>query len=126
MRRKIKLSVAIAVILTLAILVTRAWLAQRGAGTTCSSPIDRQSDNTYIQIELREQDPVERGFSGNLCCFFFEHDPKVPTLEVETKGAQKYGDSVDSGKVVRTEGARPQFTVNIKDYSLNPDRKSVV
>lgn len=118
MRNRLKICVAIIAIIALAVLVVRAWRAQNGAGTTCWCAIDNRSGSNYIQIELRNQDPVEPIFSGHLFCYFGE-DPKVDSLVAITKGAQGYGDMLETEKVFSMEGSR-SFTVLFKNYVLIP------
>lgn len=110
-------------VISATILVTSlfwTWSVQSGAGRTCDIPLQQVSESnfSYMQVELTEQDPVEPVFRGALS-YLLVHDPRVRVLEIFTTGGQGYGNTGVSGGVLRT--ANGKYMVGpIQGYVLNP------
>ena len=115
---KLKTSIGVIIVALGVVFVVRAWRAQSGAGKTCAFEINRERPRSYIQIELRNQDPVEPVFSGELFVMLDE-DPRVNFVNVITTGAQGYGDTLLPGEVKRGGRYLPEVGP-IKNYAINP------
>jgi hypothetical protein len=93
----------------LALAIVYAWVAQKGAGATCDATIPGEigyfddslrrstSENDrapgYLSVELREQEPVEPIFNGQLY-YQIDNGVNANKVNVEISGDQNYGDSV--------------------------------
>lgn len=111
---------------TFLLALVHAWRAQ-GGRVTCTSKLEQHSSSpeSYVQIELQRQDPVEPTFYGQLWSLLYE-DPKTTSVEIWTTAAQGYHNTRFKRQVIATE---PQFlevqerlfTVGpIENYVLNP------
>src|SRR5215472_9540650 len=115
MASKLKTGFSIIIVVLIVGFVVRAWRAQNGAGKTCGCVIN-QERRSYIQIDVRKQDPVEPLFTGELF-FMLDEDPRVNSVDVRTTGAQGYGDSVLSGEVKREARHFPEVGP-IENYGI--------
>lgn len=115
-----KQTLAIAGSIILAAFLIWAWNLQGGAGRTCDVALQQitESNFSYMQIELTQQDPVEPVFRGTLS-FLLVDDPQVGFMDIFTTGAQGYGDMGVSGKVVRASNGK-YLVGPVQDYALNP------
>lgn len=97
-----------------------AWSLQSGAGRTCDVPLQRvtESNFSYMQIELTQQDSVEPVFRGKLS-YLLVDDPQVGILNIFTTGAQGYGDTGVSGKVIRVSNGK-YMVGPVRGYVLHP------
>jgi hypothetical protein len=82
----------------------KAWRIQGERGVACT--LGDTSQNSYVQFEVFEQDPVEPIFRGNIVMLFAQRDVAEGTsaISVRTEAGNGYYGNLDEAKLVFQKG----------------------